>query len=178
MESRKDNIDRLLKRYLEKKASEAENPSLQECPNELKLDDLLEGRLSQEEQDVLIKHAAHCPNCLSLLELAQRAKEETPSAPTPKMIMRAKSLMQKDSKKKILDYKWQILAFISFALSFIVARFFLQFLILAVIFSIKWIFDSGSTRTLIMIYQAWRKKDQGTAQRIIQDFQDKIEQRS
>ena len=91
--------------------------------------------------------------------------------------MHADNIVQKKPTKTISKYKWQVFASISFILSFIFTRYFLQFLILAVIFSIKWIFDTGSTRTLIMIYEAWRKKDRGSAQRIIRDFQDKIEER-
>ena len=86
------------------------------------------------------------------------------------MLNRAKGLARKSQAKGISGYKWPILALLSFVLSFVFTRYFVQFLALAVIFSLKWIFDTGSTRTLIMIYQAWRKKDNSSAQRIIRDF--------
>ncbi|MBL7092121.1 MAG: zf-HC2 domain-containing protein [Candidatus Omnitrophica bacterium] len=191
MENKENNIDRLIKEHLEGEMSKSETlPLYQDCPSELELSDYLENRLSREKEDSLLEHIARCPHCLSLLELAQReaAKEKAQDKPTPEMIRRAKNIMQKRPNppatdkegragKTIFNYKWQALAFMSFILSFAFTRYFLQFLVLAVIFSIKWIFDAGSTRTLIMIYEAWRKKDKGTAQRIIRDFQDKIEQR-
>ena len=180
MENKENNINRLIKEHLAGEMSKSETlPLYQDCPSELELSDYLKNRLSREKEDSLLEHIARCPHCLSLLELAQReaAEEKAQDKPTPEMIGRARNIMQKKPKKTIFNYKWQVLAFISFVLSFVFTRYFLQFLVLAVIFSIKWIFDAGSTRTLIMIYEAWRKKDKGTAQRIIRDFQDKIEQR-
>lgn len=59
---------------------------------------------------------------------------------------------------KLKKGKWLIGALVSFILSFLLPRFFLQFLALAVILGGKWIFDTQSTRTLIMIYDAWRKR--------------------
>ncbi len=175
MSGQENNVDRLIKRYLQEKMSNVDGLSSENCPSESELSDYLEDRLSQESRDALLEHIADCPHCLSLLELAQGAKEQASSMPTPTMIKRAKNLAQQETKKKTLvfKYKWAISAGISFALSFILTRYFIQFLTLAVIFSLKWIFDTGSTRTLVMIYQAWRKKDSGTVQRIIQDFQDK-----
>ncbi len=176
MENKRE-VDKLFKEYLEKEMSDlAVSPSL-DCPSELELSDYLEKRLSKQKESLFLEHIANCPHCLSLLELAQRAKERKQDQPTAEMIIRAKNIVQKRSTKTIFKYKWQVFAFISFILSFVFTRYFLQFLILAVVFSIKWIFDTGSTRTLIMIYEAWRKKDKGTAQRIIQDFQDKTRQR-
>lgn len=189
MENRENNIDRLIKKHLKGEMSNIKNQTPdQNCPSELELSDYLENRLNQEKESLLLEHTADCPHCLSLLEIAQQAKGKGEDTPRPEMIIRAKNIVQKRSNppatdkegrtgKTIFYYKWQIFAFVSFILSFILTRYFLQFLILAVIFSLKWVFDTGSTRTLIMIYEAWRKKDKGTAQKIIRDFQDKIEQR-
>jgi hypothetical protein len=180
MDSRKDNnIDRLIKEYLEKTMfnSDKENMHLQNCPNELELCDYLENRLNPEKQKQVLEHITECSHCLCLLALTQRTIQESKDFPSHEMIKRAKNIMPKKSKKKILNYMWPIFTFISVGLSFIFTRYFIQFLVLAVIFGVKWVFDTGSTQTLIMIYEAWRKKDKTTAQRIIQDFQDKIEQR-
>lgn len=174
-----ENIEHLLKRHLQNKESGCAVLPSPDCPSELELSDYLESRLSKEKEDLLLEHIADCPHCLSLLELAQAsAKEKGKDKPSAEMIRRAKDIIQKrPGKKTLFNYKWQILAALAFILSFIFTRYFLQFLILAVVFSLKWIFEAGSTRTLIMIYHAWRKKDHGSAKRIIQDFQDKIEQR-
>lgn len=152
--------------------------SKENCPSELELSDYLQSRLSGEKETQFLEHLSRCPHCLSLVELAHQSKKAAKEdKPTNEMIRRAKDIVQKKPKRILFHYKWQVLACISFILSFILTRYFLQFLALAVIFSIKWIFDAGSTRTLIMIYEAWRKKDRGSAQRIIRDFQDKIEER-
>ncbi len=180
MEDKEDIFEHILKKHLKGNMPNnmAEAP-LQNCLSELELSDYLENKLNPEKEDRLLEHITDCAHCLSLLEIAQRTKDHaTSEMPSQDMIQRAKDIMQKRTKRRISHYKWQILSAISFLLSFIFRRYFVQFLALAVIFSIKWIFDSGSTRTLIMIYEAWRKKEKGTAQRIIHDFQDKIEKRS
>lgn len=177
MENSPGNLDQLINKYLRNKTSPLEKLSLQDCPTELELNDYLEGRLSQKRQEALLQHIADCAHCISLLELAQRIKQKPQEDLSPDMLSRAKSLMQQQSQKRALDYKWQILATASFALSFILTQYFLQFLILAVIFSLKWIFDTATMRTLIMIYESWHKKDRGTVRRIIQDSQDKIQPR-
>ena len=176
MRNQEGNVDHLIKKHLEK-MSKKEGLTLQNCPSEVELSDYLENRLAQEKENSLLKHIADCPHCLSLLDLAKRAKERIEEKPSFEMLRRAKSIAGKNNKKVILNYRWLIFTLSSFILSFIFPRYFLQFLILAVIFGLKWIFDTGSTRTLIMIYESWRKKDAGTAQRIIQDFQDKTGQR-
>lgn len=190
MENKNNKIDQLIKKHLEARASTTDGVFLQSCPSELELSDYLDNRLSQEKQTLLLEHVAECPQCLSLLEIAQGAKIRMKETPSLNMIRRAKNIVQKKSRsnppaigkegragKTAFNNKWPVLACVSFIFSFVFTRYFLQFLVLAVVFSIKWIFDTGSTRTLIMIYEAWRKKDKGTAQKIIRDFQDKMEPR-
>lgn len=174
----KQDIDQLIKKYLGKKMANRDKflPG-KDCPTEFELSDYLEKQLSQEKENLLLEHIANCPHCLSLLELGQRAKEKTEVGISPEMITRAEKLAQRSHPARMANFKWPTLALISFILSFVFAKYFMQFLILAVIFSLKWVFDTASTRTLIMVYQAWRRKDKDTAQRIIQDFQDKIGQR-
>ncbi|NQS99578.1 MAG: hypothetical protein HQ595_00715 [Candidatus Omnitrophica bacterium] len=146
------------------------DPPGQDCPAEAVLSDFLENRLSQEKVNRLLEHLANCRCCLTLLELGHRAKQRAEDMPTTEMLVRAKDLARKNPRKSMLKFKWPALASFSFILSFVFAKYFVQFLVLAVIFSLKWVFDTGSTRTLIMIYQAWRKKDSATAQQIIRDF--------
>ncbi len=176
----KNNIEELIKRHLEAKMTNEKDTSSKGCPTELELSDFAQGRLSGEKQHLLIGHVADCSHCLYLLKLVEEAGEEAqagPDAPSPEALSRARNVMPAGPKRPILSYKWTILAIISFALSFMVKKYFLQFLTLTIIFSLKWIFAAVSTRTLIMVYQAWRKKDKGTAQRIIRDFQDRIQER-
>ncbi|MBN2096870.1 MAG: zf-HC2 domain-containing protein [Candidatus Omnitrophica bacterium] len=177
MDNKENNIDSLIKRYLESTMLKEKASSPQTCPSELQLCDYLENRLDQEQENRLLEHLADCKHCLALLELAQSQPKEITEEPASELIARAQNIVQGRPEKTVLSYKWPILAGISFILSFTLSRYFLQFLTLALVFSIKWIFDTGSTRTLIMIYEAWRKKDSNTAQRIIQDLRNKIELR-
>ena len=178
MDNQENSLERLIKKQLEEKMPSHNGPGLRLCPSELVLSDYLENRLGEQQQKQLLEHVADCPNCLALLELAQQSQQaQIKDQPSRAMIKRAQNALPEKQKQKNSSRKWSFLAALTFILSFIATRYFLQFLTLAVIFSIKWIFDSGSTRTLIMIYEAWRKKDKGSAHRIIKDFQDETEQR-
>ncbi len=61
-----------------------------------------------------------------------------------------------------------VLALISFALSFIVSRFFLQLLVATLLLGIKWVADSKSTKMLVMIYEAWKSGGEKEASRIFE----------
>jgi hypothetical protein len=180
MEKKRDDIDRLIKKVLAESDYGAA-PSFGHCPSERELSDYLEGRLDSERENVLLEHLAECSHCLSLLVLAEESLRDMEGiAPSRKMIMRAKNILRKDTKSPknlILRYRWQFLAFISFALSFAFSRYFLQFLVIGAVFALKWVFDTASRRTLIMIYDAWRRKDRSEIDRILGNFEDKIEQR-
>ena len=177
MQNSERDVGQLIKRHLKDRLSQIETLPRQDCPSELELIDYLEGKLSRKKRGLVLEHIADCSGCLSSLELAQQVAEKRYilEKPAPEMIGRAKNIMSTKSKRIIFNYRWQTLAFISFIFSFIFSRYFLQFLILAIIFSAKWIFDTGSTRVLIMIYEAWRKRDKDTVQKIIQGFQDRID---
>ncbi|MFH1245904.1 MAG: hypothetical protein V1662_05390 [Candidatus Omnitrophota bacterium] len=133
----------------------------QDCPTQLELMDYLEKRLSLSKREQIIDHISGCQGCLSMVELAQRAENEPPvfSASPARMVTRAKKLALPVSCRRGSQYKWLILAVVPFALSFIFPRYFLQFLIAAVILGLKWVFDTAASRTLIMVYDAWRSKD-------------------
>jgi len=59
--------------------------------------------------------------------------------------------------KNLKKNRWLIASITAFALSFAFPPVFLQFLLAAGILGGKWIFDSENARTLIMIYNAWKK---------------------
>ncbi|MFC1699628.1 hypothetical protein ACFL1I_06715 [Candidatus Omnitrophota bacterium] len=175
MNRQRQDIDQLISGYLKSNMTKTKkSPLTANCPEESRLSDFLNKRLSREKEDSLLEHLAHCAHCLSQLELAQRAKEKAGLEPSWAMRNGAKNIAKLNYTNELLKYKWPVLSCFSFIFSFIFKAYFVQFLVLAVIFSFKWIFDTASTRTLIMIYQAWRNKDSDTAQRIIRDFQDKM----
>ena len=54
---------------------------------------------------------------------------------------------------------WLLGMVVSFSLSFVFPRFFLQFLAAALLFGVKWIVDQKATRPQILIYKALLKED-------------------
>ncbi|MFH1046649.1 MAG: hypothetical protein V1727_06795 [Candidatus Omnitrophota bacterium] len=174
---KEEKMHNIIKYVLRYKAVEDGLTAALKCPGTETLDDFLAGRLNCEEEERLIEHCAQCESCLSALALAQEANQAPVEQATAKMIARAQMIMVPKKPSPLLRYKWLVGACLCFILSFLIPRYFAQLLVLAVILSLKWIFDAGSTRTLIMIYEAWRKKDSETAQRIIRDLKEHIEQR-
>lgn len=133
----------------------------QDCPSQLELNDYLEQRLSLPLQEGVMEHISACPHCFSLIELARKAEKERLVFPAPSssMLSRAKKVASAASLKKGAQYKWLIFTAVPFALSFVFPRYFWQFLIATVILGLKWVFDTATSRTLIMVYEAWRGKD-------------------
>jgi hypothetical protein len=60
-----------------------------------------------------------------------------------------------------------VLALISFAASFALPRFFIQSLVATLLFGMKWIADSRSTKTLVMIHDAWIRGEDKEVSRIL-----------
>ena len=67
-------------------------------------------------------------------------------------------------KKPIVkQFFWNVIwlsgAVATFAFSFVFRRFFLQFLVAALLFGVKWIVDQKAARTQILIYKALNESD-------------------
>ncbi len=58
------------------------------------------------------------------------------------------------STQKAVNAFWFTGLIASFGLSFVFPRYFMQFLISAILFGLKWIWDSKATRTQIYVYKA------------------------
>lgn len=121
-------------------------------PTEAEMADWLNNSLSGNEKENLVDHLATCRDCL---EKAVSAYESV------KLFKRKAKPM-----KKINLYL--VLAVVSFLFSFTMPRYFIQFLVATLIFGIKWIVDSKSTKMLIMIYEAWKKGGEKEASRILE----------
>jgi hypothetical protein len=76
--------------------------------------------------------------------------------------------------KNLKKNKWLIASITAFALSFAFPPVFLQFLLAAGILGGKWIFDSENARTLIMIYNAWKRGGDKEAGEMIEVLRDRI----
>jgi len=123
-------------------------------PTEIELANFLDRTLDGKDIELVEEHIATCYECLEKIVSAHEAV----------------TAFQKRGKvkymKKINIYL--VLAVVSFILSFIVPRYFIQLLVATLLLGIKWIVDSKSTKMLIMIYEAWKKGGEKEASRIIE----------
>lgn len=107
----------------------------------------------------------------SRLDLALKGEDLLPR--TRKLLETEKTVIHwlpKNLKKN----RWLIASITAFTLSFAFPPVFLQFLLAAGILGGKWIFDSENARTLIMIYNAWKKGGEKEAGEMIEALKDRI----
>ena len=127
-------------------------------PTELELADYLDNRLEARKRSEIEEHLAVCAECLDTVVAAHETVSDTGERP-------AKKKGLKNFMKKINIYL--ILAMLSFALSFSVSQYFVQFLVATLLFGIKWIVDAKTTKMLVMIYDAWKTGGDKEASRIL-----------
>jgi hypothetical protein len=126
------------------------------CLSELTLSAYLDGTLKGRDREAAEEHISSCDECLRALAASYEA------------VAQFKKKRKENIMKKI---NWYFVGMVtSFALSFFLARYFLQFLTAAIIFGAKWIIDSKNTRMLVMIYDAWRKGGEKEASRILENL--------
>ena len=117
-------------------------------PAEHELADFLADKLSKDRREQLERHLSSCGRCLDTMAASHEAvtafNKNKPFKISKETVM-----------KKINIYL--LLAIISFALSFMTPRFFIQLLVATLLLGMKWVADSKSTRMLVMIYEAWKK---------------------
>jgi hypothetical protein len=126
--------------------------SLSAHPKESELADYLSNTLTGDDKRRVEDHIACCGECLdsavSAYESVKKFKKGNSNA-----------------MKKINIYL--ALAIISFIMSFVFQRFFLQFLTATLLLGIKWIADAKSTKMLVMIYEAWKSGREKETSRIL-----------
>ena len=157
-----DKIDSLIKKHLISNAAGAGLKRSRRCPSEAELSAYLQGLVSKEKNDSISRHISRCLFCLDLIEQASRRHMSIrETGPSKELIKQAKAIAEKQAPVGFRQFKkhlWLIGTIISFSLSFILPKYFLQFLILTLILGIKWALDTANTRTLIMIQESWRNK--------------------
>ena len=129
--------------------------TINRCPDELRLLAYLDGDLGDRARMEVEKHLADCSTCLENLLI------------TKEIDMPYKKSFGNRLIKFIKKNRWLLASGLSFGLSFALPRYFLQFLVAAVILSLKWIFNSKTTKTLIMIQNAWKERDNKGLHRIM-----------
>ncbi|PIU41132.1 MAG: hypothetical protein COS99_07280 [Candidatus Omnitrophica bacterium CG07_land_8_20_14_0_80_42_15] len=149
-------MDDIIKNELKRKMASVKAARTDRCPGEAELNDYLEGLLPKAKEEAIAAHVKSCYWCIEQLDLAQRGNDFFYQKG------RGISLMTKirtNSLKWFKENIWLLAAFIAFVISFMSKKYFFQFLILTLILGIKWIFTTGGSKTVIMIYEALRKKD-------------------
>lgn len=142
-------MDKFIRNGLKGRLSAAKMEKTEMCPDEAELVRYLEGALPEAKEKSIAEHVKGCYWCIEQLDQAQRVRSFASGTDRKSQL----NLMNWIKKNK-----WLIGAGIAFILSFIFSRYFLQFLILTLLMGIKWIFSTGGSKTVIMIYEAWKRK--------------------
>lgn len=146
------------------------------CPNEAVLAGYLNNSLKEEEKNKVEAHISDCLYCLEQLSLAQQAQKAFSQGNLPsseqKIIEKAQKIASlTPAKPKKRGIIWFLATVIAFILSFLVPKYFLQFLAAAVILGIKWVFESDTVKSLIMILDKRHKEKE------IEELPEKIKDR-
>ena len=165
-----ERAQEILKKYFRGNLGINNREQSPQCLDENTLAAYLAGTLDRRQCQLLEYHLAGCGFCLSQLSLAVEAVSlenekdsiDIPSKTIDRLKLRLAINPLKDSQKK---YKFKIGkgiffligTLISFSLSFIFPRFFLQFLVATLILGIRWAFESESGHTFVMILDSWRR---------------------
>ena len=139
-----------------------------ECLDEKRLSSYLDQALSVGERNKIEEHISRCNRCLDLLLVAYEA-QKTPKRRLAALKQKVKTRLGLRTTKKRSELKWLVAALFLFALSFLFKRYFLQFLMAAVILGFKWVMEGEGARRAIMIFKGIQKTE---------DQQKKIERRS
>lgn len=149
------------------------------CPDETTLSAYLNGALHEEEVRLVEEHISDCHFCLENIRAAYEGeklyKEGDLPDSTKELINKAKGVAKlKTNTKRLKRNFWLFGTILAFALSFIFPKYFVQFLVAALILGLKWVFESENARTLIMVLDSWRRhsreKDEGISDKIKDRF--------
>lgn len=180
-----DKIERLIKEYLRRNLSKTEKTDL--CLSERVLMDYFERKLGREDCQNIESHLANCGFCRSQLSLVFEAHDvhkrgKSEKAPV-EFIQRAKALFKADQglnhkktmrKKRIKKNLFLVGAIIFFIVSFLIPRYFCQFLVATLILGMRWAFESEGGRTLIMVLDSWRRHSHEQDDEISHRLKDKF----
>jgi len=134
-------------------------------PAEHDLAGFLAGTVTGAARKRIERHIAACDECLAAVIAAHES-----AGTYPKKISHPERILK--MLKKLNPYL--ILALVSFSLSFVMPRYFIQLLVATLLLGIKWVVDSKTTKMLVMIHEAWKNGGEKEASRILE----KIEERS
>ena len=127
------------------------------CPDAKKLSSYLDERLSDGERTSIEKHISGCNQCLDFIVLAHEAgsKGHHRAMQACPRFLKDRIRMRLGLKKKRSGHeaRWLFAALLLFALSFVVKRYFAQFLVAAAILGFKWVMEGEGAKRAIMIFK-------------------------
>lgn len=162
-----DKMDSIMKSYFSSQPDMNERKA--DCPSFGSLSSYASGKMENAEALNINAHCAGCKACAELVEDAhiysRYVDGATDRSVPSRAAVRAKHIPAENKEEAtpmslLLKNKWLLVTVTAFASSFFVPKYFMQCLIIAVIFGLKWVFDTGSTKTLIMVYNAWKRQDE------------------
>lgn len=131
------------------------------CPDEKVLSSYLDKRLSESEKACIEEHIAGCNNCLELLLTAYEADKKGFCSCPPKITqdLSRKLGFNTGRKRKHFEIFWFLSSVAFFLLSFVVKRYFLQFLGAGFILGFKWVMDGEGAKRIIMIFKGIKDEE-------------------
>lgn len=176
-----NKLNDMLKSYFSNRIDTPEKGP--DCPSNDTLAGYVSGNLKPEELFTVSSHIKACPFCSELIEgalLYSAYEKHINLEKVPdKVKNKAKSLnpAHRTMRHTMITYLkknvWITASLVSLIASFFIPRYFVQFIILAAIFGLKWVFNRESTRTLIMIYNAWKRHDKDVDKELEQIFKNR-----
>jgi hypothetical protein len=156
------------------------SPACADCPADRDLAEYISGEISSNKRDQISAHMGLCQRCLDIVAISLKALSEQGAEDTPKnTIKKALSISKKCPRKNtgrvnvFKKNKYLFIAGVFFILSFVLKKYFMQCLLATGIFGVKWIMDTGSTKALIMIYDAWKTRKDSDADDISRESREK-----
>jgi hypothetical protein len=153
------------------------------CPDDFLFADFSSQSLSEAKQAEILDHAAGCATCIARLAAIAEAKTGVWKKEKIKksILLRAKDIADQARpgilkgrekfreslkpeteksglKQGIMKHCWLLISLTFLGISFFVPRYFIQLIVLTIIFGLKWVFDQATTRQIIMIYEQWKER--------------------
>ena len=159
----------------QQKRVESPGPKGKDCLSELTLHCYLEKKSNTKEREKIEQHLLECYDCLQRVADASKAKGmfergefKNPSGSSWMPRLKKDLPPQKNSTPGRKTWRWLAAAVVSFLCSFFFHRYFIQFSVATLLFGIKWIVETRTTRVLIAIQDAWRRGDRQTAEELLE----------
>jgi len=140
-------------------AQEAKN----RCPSDELLHGYVAGCLTQEQHEALSAHLGDCARCrekaaAGITHAAPRCCRGGLSGNARATLFARMGITPTAGKSFLKKHAWGLCALACFGASFLVKRYFLQWLIATLVVGLKWVIESEQFRTLIMVLES-RLKD-------------------